>query len=504
MTCILLALLLVPAALLVPAERTGDATMARSATPVVMLVLDEFTGTSLLDARNEIDPARYPHFAALAGDGTYYRNFTAAADETTRVMAALMTGGMWNDHAHPTAAYYPRNLFTLFGPTYRLRVREAASDFCPRRLCHAAPHDKQAILHELGGGRRPAGFDSWLQTIDGRADNTLYFKHLLLPHVPWQYLPDGQMYRRHPVEYVPGLNGPPSFSDTWLLQQGLQRHLFQVALVDRILGRLVDRLERIGLYEKALIVVTADNGESFLRKGHDRHIADAATFTDIASTPLLIKRPGQHDGGYDDRHVRTFDVVPTIADAVGLKLPWRVLGRSIFRSKVPDRVEVHREQFGKGGVFSVSMSGYERARRRALDRKIALFGSGADGPGVFGIGPNRALIGRSVDELRPTDSTAVRGRITAEVRGLLGRVDTSSGFLPANVTGTVAGARRGTPVALALNGRIAAVGRTAQLAGDRHVYFSFFAPPAAFADGRNRAEVFTVGAGERLERIAAA
>ena len=33
---------------------------------VVLLVLDEFPGDSLLDERGQIDPVRYPNFAALA------------------------------------------------------------------------------------------------------------------------------------------------------------------------------------------------------------------------------------------------------------------------------------------------------------------------------------------------------------------------------------------------------------------------------------------------------
>src|SRR4051812_36712307 len=215
--------------------------------PVVFVAFDEFTGTSLLGPDNKIDPKLFPNFAALAKDGRYYRNYTAAADETTRVMAGLMTGDMWHEHALPIAAEYPHNLFTLFGKDYRMRVSEEATDFCPVKLCHQSgassssvfkdaglvylhqiapkpletkltpvnetlgkfdadeklssndttaagvdnnrPHGRDKILNELGGGGRPARYEQWLRTIDGKVDRTLYFKHVLLPHVPWQYLP---------------------------------------------------------------------------------------------------------------------------------------------------------------------------------------------------------------------------------------------------------------------------------------------------------------------------
>ena len=500
--------------------------------PVVFVAFDEFTGTSLLAPDNRIDAKLFPNFAALTKDATYYRNFTAAADETTRVMAALMTGDMWHEKALPIAAEYPHNLFTLFGKQYRMDVGEEATDLCPVKLCHqegassssvfndaglvylhqispkplekkltpvnetlgkfddeadagadnTRAHGKNKILNELGGGGRPARFDDWLRTIDGKVDRTLYFKHVLLPHVPWQYLPTGQTYRRHAQEYIPGINQAPSFGDKWLLQQGYQRHLMQVALVDKMIGNLVARLKQEGIYDKALIVITADNGESFLHPNHDRHVADKTTFTDIASTPLFIKLPNGHKGGYSDRHVRTFDVVPTIADAAGLRMPWKVEGRSVLKSGDPAPVAVYREQGKKGNVFRVSLAQYEQARKAALERKSDLFSHG-----LYGIGPHPELIGKAPDDLTPVHAT-----LNSELRKALTAVDTKGSFIPANLAGRLTGVRPGTPLALAIDGKVAAVGWSAQLKGDKRVYFSFFAPPDAFKDGANTAKVYEI------------
>src|SRR3954451_1260450 len=461
--------------------------------PVVFVAFDEFTGTSLLAPNNRIDAKQFPNFAALTKDGRYYRNYTAAADETTRVMAGLMTGDMWHEHAIPIAAEYPHNLFTLFGKTYRMRVSEEATDLCPVKLCHQTgassssvfkdaglvylhqispkplekkltpvnetlgkfddasaeqkeeansnndvpakgagvdnnrAHGRDKILNELGGGGRPARYEQWLRTIDGKVDRTLYFKHVLLPHVPWQYLPTGQMYRKHAQEYIPGINQAPSFGDKWLLQQGYQRHLMQVALADKMIGRLVDRLKQLGIYDKALIVVTADNGESFLHAGHDRHGADATTFTDIASTPLYIKRPNQQGGGYDDRHVNTFDVVPTVAEAAGLSMPWKLEGRSVLGKGDPRPVAVHREQGLEGKTFKASLGSYDKARQQALARKTALFSHG-----LYGIGPHPELIGKSVSELGATLAPA-KATINSEIRSALKNVDPNGSFVPANI-----------------------------------------------------------------------
>jgi hypothetical protein len=347
-------------------------------------------------------------------------------------------------------------------------------------------HGKNTILNELGGGGRPGRWAQWLQTVDGKVDRTLYFKHVLLPHVPWQYLPSGQTYRRHAQEYIPGINQEPSFGDKWLLEQGYQRHLMQVALTDRLIGELVARLKEVGIYDKALVVITADNGESFLHPNHDRHVADATTYTDIASTPLFIKLPGEGKGGYDDRHVSTFDIVPTIAAAAGVKLPWKVEGQSILQHGDPRPVAVYREQGKKGNVFRTSIDVYDAARDKALDRKSRLFAHG-----LYGIGPHPELIGKPVadtgSELAPAAAT-----LNPEIAKALRNVDPDGSFVPANLAGRVTGMGAGTPLALALDGKVAAVGWSARLKGDKRVYFSFFADPKSFQKGSNSAKIYRI------------
>ena len=47
--------------------------------PVVMVTFDELPLVSLLDGRGQVDGERFPNFARLAGQSTWYRNTTAAA-----------------------------------------------------------------------------------------------------------------------------------------------------------------------------------------------------------------------------------------------------------------------------------------------------------------------------------------------------------------------------------------------------------------------------------------
>ena len=57
----------------------------------------------------------------------------------------------------------------------------------------------------LNAGRQ-ARFEEWIEAIQPGRRPSLNFKHTLLPHVPWQYLPDARRYRRQANDAIPGLS----------------------------------------------------------------------------------------------------------------------------------------------------------------------------------------------------------------------------------------------------------------------------------------------------------
>jgi hypothetical protein len=184
-------------------------------------------------------------------------------------------------------------------------------------------------------------------------------------------------------------------------------------------------------------------------------------------------------------------------------VPWRTEGRSIFAPVPPTRVVVAREQLSKGPVFSLPLAAYRRLRAEALRRKVTLFGSDDGGAGIWRVGPARDLLGKRVAARDVHRSTRIQGSFAGGVGEHLAHVDLRSGFLPVNVAGelTGAGVRRGLPLALALNGRIAAVGWSAMLENDPHVYFSFLAPPSSFRSGANKAVVLLVSGRAKHRRL---
>ncbi len=96
----------------------GTASAARvdmgSPAPVVYIVLDELPTLSLLDANGNVDDDRWPGFASLADDSTWFRNASAVAPSTPTAVPALLSGNYPVDiEALPVVDEFPQNLFTM-------------------------------------------------------------------------------------------------------------------------------------------------------------------------------------------------------------------------------------------------------------------------------------------------------------------------------------------------------------------------------------------------------
>ena len=105
------------------------------ASPVVIVVFDELAVTSLMDENRQIDPIRYPNFAALAREATWFRNATTVADNTVYGVPAILTGNYPDFALLPTAADHPNNLFTLLGGFYEMKVFESHTMICAELIC---------------------------------------------------------------------------------------------------------------------------------------------------------------------------------------------------------------------------------------------------------------------------------------------------------------------------------------------------------------------------------
>jgi hypothetical protein len=102
---------------------------------VVVVIFDELSLASLIDRERKIDAQRWPHFAALAAESTWYRNATTVADQTTRAVPAIMTGRLGGEGLLPIRAAHPGGLFDRLGGQYDFNVKETITHICADELC---------------------------------------------------------------------------------------------------------------------------------------------------------------------------------------------------------------------------------------------------------------------------------------------------------------------------------------------------------------------------------
>ena len=497
--------------------------------PIVMVIFDEFPVTSLMDERRRIDPVRYPNFAALAQDATWFRNATTVSHGTPQAVSAILTGTYPQSSRLPTATDYPRNIFSLLGGTHQVVAHEPLTQLCPDQLCgkpreglarrldlllsdlsivylHTIlPHDLTFPLPPVtqkwgdfaSSERRKKSpseqFMDFVSTIHSAEKPTLYFLHIVLPHSPYNYLPSGKRYATVAQNRIRQGDQGGRHDDEWAVVQGYQGHLLQVGFADTLIGRLLARLKKVGLYDRSLIVVTADHGVSF-RKEDSRRWVTKTNYQDILPVPLLVKAPSQRDARIDDRNVETVDILPLMADILDVRLPWPVDGNSPLDLSARERYQKLIIR-AKGERMPFVSSVVESRKYLTLKRKLALFGSGNHPDGLFKIGPNSKLVGRNVKDLRIAKKGTVAINLDNPNRFL--NVKPTSNFIPALVTGKLRLASdvdANLKLAIAINGTIQAMTRTYPLPGvlpgkNKLACWSAVVDERSFHPGQNDVEV---------------
>jgi Sulfatase len=511
--------------------------------PIVVVLLDELPSNTLIGNHDQLDTKRYPGFGELARNATWFRNAYTVYDSTERAQPAIMDGNWPSKDKLPTSSDHPNSIFALFGKTHRMNVSEEATSVCSTELCKntrpdesyfsrmrsmtddlglvwlhvvSPPHiednltsvsenwgnfggasETKADLGSTGAerhtranlnGGRESRFEEWIQAIRPGGRPSLNFKHTLLPHVPWQYLPDARRYRRQANDPIPGLSNQ-SYKWTSQLDVLLQRHFLQTGFADHELQDLWKHLKDEGMWDKSLIVVAADHGVAFPHARERRRLT-RENAGEIAPVPLLIKAPGQKTAKVNRSWVSTIDILPTIFDVLNLNPRVHIDGRSAYSEQVKRSQTLKILLRGSFKELNIPEADFVSERQKIIERNHALFGTGSDGPGrIYRIGPNQDLLGKSADQadLDPLNVDLV---YKADYKD----VDLKGPFVPSFVVGRVEdGGDGGRQIAVAVNGKIVGVGETFKLAvGDDDELVAVMVPPDSFKQGSNDVRVYEV------------
>jgi hypothetical protein len=504
---------LAAAALLTGCAGLGDEESAESAErrpPVVVVVFDEFPTDSLLRPDGRIDAERYPNFAELASISTWFPNGHTIYDSTFKAVPSILDGRLPKENTAPDVRSHKPSVFHLMDRLgYGVFKVESASAVCPPAICPAARTRRPGVLRRLAGGGRPARFHRWLGAIRRRPQPTFYFHHALLPHEPWVYLPSGRKSRPSGHDPVPGVNQVHGFDDPDLSVHNHLRYLLQVGYTDRLVGELLARLKRTGLLERALVIVTADHGYSFQIGVRSRRLVSDRNVEEVAPVPFFVKAPGQMEGEVDEALLRNVDIVATIADLLDTRVFWNQGGHSAFSEETRRRKILTLPTRDFAQVVRIGLPELDQRRLLWRRRWADLFGTGLESEVLYGdpwtmayrIGRHPELLDRPVSQFLVRATEGVSARVAHA--SLIEDVRRSADIVPTRIAGPL----RGLPdnehrdLALAVNGRIRAVGRSFDLVSKRREYFSFMVPETALRLGRNRLELFEVRPGGTLLRL---
>ncbi|MCB0870732.1 MAG: sulfatase-like hydrolase/transferase [Solirubrobacterales bacterium] len=504
--------------------------------PIVLMIFDELGTSNLMTSKGRIDGNRFPNFGRLAASSTWYPNESTTAFFTPHAVPGILTGINASADTLPTWQEQPLSIFSQFAAGRELHVLEPLTGLCPEDLCpdqtasagqisrlkslasdlkyvegklvlppgmaQTLP-DVSSNFEGFGEGREeevtlgkrknkrgklavkeeaksdPELYDQFIRELPKNA-RSLTVMHLHLPHQVWKYDLQGNEYNDSPIEQL------SRSTNNWMVNSNgitvsQSRMYVQTGYADRILRQMRRQLESNGLWDKAIVVVTADHGISFEGNGVPQRQADERAMGEVANPPLFIKYPGQKKGVVSPKHSMTLDIVPTIAKAVGSDSLYETDGVPL-QGPVPEREVTITDP--EGNLFTVSLAEMIRQRNAAIARADERLGTG----GFYTLGPAPQLIGRKV---RPVPKGTADALLDEPDLGKA--YDPGEDLIPMFITGTwegtVPSAPKKAPVfAIAINGTIQSTARPFNF--DGRVHWGALVSPNSIRQGRNSIGIY--------------
>lgn len=133
-------------------------------------------------------------------------------------------------------------------------------------------------------------------------------------------------------------------SDQPLVDKLSLRYDEHILYGDHEVGKFLSYLQEIGVYDRSIIIVTSDHGESFERNFWSH--SGPFLYQCLIHVPLIIHLPGQTQGKRIEANVSHVDLAPTILDFLGIEAPPWMDGKSFKQALYDGR-------FNTGTKFSM-------------------------------------------------------------------------------------------------------------------------------------------------------
>jgi arylsulfatase len=313
-----------------------------------------------------------PHLDAMARAGTWFERCYAQSVTTRASHASLFTGcfprttgvlsnlEQFPDRPSLMTALRGRGYVTAgFVSSVVLNQKFGVQ----RQLDHFDDASTTTELNRPTMAERPARetVQAALRYLEQRDGTRPFFVwiHLIDPHGPYAAPsePDrfvGDAHAKPGRCLLPLGIGNAGFGDIpkYQILNGIRdpdyyvaRYDAEIRYADDALGDFVASLRALGLYDRTLMVVTADHGETLDEPTHRRYFSHGlVAYEEDARIPLIVHEPaGQHRlAGLDTKAPAwSIDIAPTILDLMGVEIPAAFEGRSMVRAPRPAEESVY-------------------------------------------------------------------------------------------------------------------------------------------------------------------
>ncbi len=350
----------------------GNDTVKRDAQPpCVIIYLVDTLRPDHLDPYG-YDGATSPRLAAFARDAVLFRRAYSPSSWTKPAVASIMTSLYPLEHGAMEKRDRLSDRTTTAAERFRAAGFETAAFVSSPWIIPAFGFDRgfehfDVVTHNGGvkGTQAPQIFDA-LESFwkDRSADKPLFlYIHTKEPHAP--YAPPAR-YRRGEQ---PGENAMMEKDVTaGTRDEAIALYDGEIRYNDDYFGRLLDLLAADSLYDRSVIVYTADHGEEFLEHGDTGH--GKRLWEELVRVPLLIKFPGERGGGSAvDDPVSLLDILPTLLDAAGVPLTGDSLsGRTLAAAASPPFQMAKRDLFMEEPRDAVELIAVRRGDYKAILR----------------------------------------------------------------------------------------------------------------------------------------
>lgn len=194
------------------------------------------------------------------------------------------------------------------------------------------------------------------------------------PNLPINYLPSHPFEEGHPdLRDENSVEGVMTKRDELTIRNERGKELATIEYIDTEIGRVLKKLKETGELENTFIFFTSDHG---IAVGKHGLMGKQNLYEHSIKIPFIVKGPNIKKNKKIQGNIYLSDVLPTLCDLSGIKIPENIFGKS-FKSvllgnkkKIRDVIYAVYSGGSKPGIRSVKKDNWKLIKYDVMDGKV--------------------------------------------------------------------------------------------------------------------------------------